>query len=114
MGMFMLKRLVNVFMLVPLGHVQPQPESHQRPSDDQLQRQGVIENDQREQRADEWGQREVSSGSRGAEVTKRQHEHDQAYADTEKASEPPGCEDTPRGKASTQQERQQDVSRASH
>jgi len=69
-------RLVGVFVLMTLGEVQPNADSHQG-SD---QRDGDRPTEQyREQCAEEWGDREVGSGTGGADMThcdEEEHEAD--------------------------------------
>ena len=80
------KRFVQMFVLVPFGEMEPQPESHQQPRESQLERQRLAES-QRDERADKRRQRKVSAGASGPEMTKGQHEKNQADPDHEKSEQ---------------------------
>ena len=72
MAMFMVQRLVRVFMLVPLGKVQPDAHSHQRRCADQREGDRFAEQDHRQGRPKERGRREESASPRRAHMAQAQ------------------------------------------
>lgn len=62
-------RLVFVFMIVPLGQVQPNSDTHESRSQKEDRRGLVTEQGQRDHRPDEGSDREVRSCSRRAEIS---------------------------------------------
>jgi hypothetical protein len=60
-AVFMLKHVVLMLMLVPLDKVQPKPAAHKRSRQKQLERQGLVEQGECENRADEGRQREIGA-----------------------------------------------------
>jgi hypothetical protein len=62
-------RLVRVFVTVPFGQMKPKAKRHKRAGNDQLSRQRLAEQDDRDDRAKERREREVGSGSGAAETT---------------------------------------------
>jgi hypothetical protein len=61
MGMFVLQQFVAVFMIVPLGEMQPQADGHDNTGGSELQPGALAEDHERDQGADERRQREVSA-----------------------------------------------------
>ena len=64
----MLKRFVGMLMLVLLGEVQPHTDSHQPGRYQQLRRQGFIEENDSQCRAEKWRNREICAGTCRTEV----------------------------------------------
>ena len=62
-------RLMGVFVVVPLGQVQPDPRAHQRSGQEECDRRPVGEDHQRDRRPDERGHREVRTRSGGPETS---------------------------------------------
>jgi len=74
------ERFVRMFVLMSFGEMQPKPQSHQQRRESQLGCQRLPET-QGDQRANEWGQREVSASASGPEMTKGKHEKNKADSD---------------------------------
>ena len=63
MTMFVLDRLVRVIVLMAFGQMQPEAKRHQRAGDDELSRERLAQEDDRDERAKERGEREISARS---------------------------------------------------
>lgn len=85
-GVFMFQVFVVMLVFMAFRQVEPQANTHQEPRKRQLQRKRFAEGKDCQQRPDEWRERIVGSGSRGAEVTHGKNEHDQTNANTEKSN----------------------------
>ena len=59
-------RLVNVFMFVALGEVQPDAQSHQASGQQQLNGDGLSQGNNGNYCAEEWSRRKISTSTRGA------------------------------------------------
>src|ERR1700722_1166543 len=60
MAVFVLDRLVRVVVAMVFGHMQPEAKSHQRAGEDELNRERLSEEDDRNDRAEERRKREIS------------------------------------------------------
>ena len=87
MRVLMLDRLVRMLVLVPLGQVEPDAESHQPASGQQLPARLLAEHGNRQQGADKGRCREIGAGACGPEMPQRQDEQDKAGAVAEKADQ---------------------------
>ena len=67
-GMGMLQRLVGVWMLMPLGEMQPESQAHQERGEDERRRYGLTPRHDGNRGPDKWRQREVGAGARGPEL----------------------------------------------
>lgn len=65
---------VLMLVLVRLGEMQPDSAAHEKASHDQLRGYGLVQQEQRRDRTQEWSGGEIGSGSRGAEMTEAHHE----------------------------------------
>lgn len=85
MPVLMLHRFVPMLMLVAFRQVQPEANRHQTPRRQQPNRHRLIEQRQREQRANEGSQRKIGSGACRPEMAQAQHEQGETDPITEKA-----------------------------
>ena len=67
-------RFVNMFMLMALGQVQPNPHCHECTGNDELSRDRLTERDDCGDAAEKGRGREVSTSPRGAEMSQRDDE----------------------------------------
>src|SRR5277367_5943359 len=79
MGVFVLHRLVRVFVFVALGHMEPKTHPHQQSGCNELRRHGFVQQHNSDQRADKGREREVSARAGGAEMPQRQHEENETH-----------------------------------
>ncbi len=84
---FVLDRVVRMFVNVSLGEMQPQSERHKRAGSDQLSCDGLAQQGDRDNRAEEGSQREIGSGPGAAEVAQRQNKQHKTDPDAEKANQ---------------------------
>ena len=87
-GMGVRHSTMGMGMFVPLGDVQPDAERHQRSGGKELDRQRLLEGDDRRRRADERRGREVGAGARGAEMAQRDDEECEAETVADEADQP--------------------------
>lgn len=80
MPVIMLHRFVLVLVLVALRKVQINPQSHQQRCNEELGRDRLREQGDRERRADERRSREIRAGPGAAQRTKRQNKQHQTNA----------------------------------
>jgi hypothetical protein len=78
MGMLVLDWLVDVFMGMPFGQMQPDAERHQQARDDQLRSDRLAQQANRDDRAKERRDREISSSPSAAEMAQRQDKQHEA------------------------------------
>ena len=65
MAVLVLDRLVRVFVAVPFGQMKPDAERHQHAGNDQLRRDRLMDEGNRDDRAKEWREREISASCVG-------------------------------------------------
>ncbi len=82
-----LQRLVGVVVLVPLGEVEPEADSHQAAGGHEAGGQGLGEAQNGQDRADEGGERKIGAGARGAEMAERCHVEGEAEPIAEEADD---------------------------
>lgn len=82
MGMVMFQTLMKVFVVMPLGQMQPKADTHENACKDELESHSLREKHQRQHSSDEWSQGEICSCPRSTQMAKPKHEHHKAYADT--------------------------------
>ena len=82
-SVFVLERLVLMLVAVPFGQMKPEAEGHQHAGNDQLRRHRLVEQDDRDCRAEERREREIGSSPGGAEIAQRQDEQNETDADAE-------------------------------
>ena len=82
-AMLMLQRHMHVVMGVALCQMQPKPKRHQPARQDDLCGQRVVQQTDRQNRADERGEREIGPSPCGSQVAQGQHEQDKADANAE-------------------------------
>lgn len=80
MSVPVLRRLMQMFMGMPLRQVQPNPHGHQRRRNPERDGHRLPERQQGYYGAQERRRGEVGTGARTAQPTQRQHKHDQADA----------------------------------
>src|SRR5258708_33404298 len=78
-SMVVLDRFMLMLVLVSLGQVQPDANSHQSSSDHKLISQTIAQDQKRDQCTDEGRQRKVRTRSCGADMPKRQNEQGEAH-----------------------------------
>ena len=88
MRVAVLQGLMDVFVLMVLGQVQPDPEAHEQAGDQELEGDGLAQKQDGHDGADERRGREVGSGARGAEMAQRHDEERKADAITEETHDP--------------------------
>ena len=88
MRVTVLQGLMDVFVLMILGQVQPDPEAHEQAGDQELEGDGLTEKQDGHDGAHERGGREVGSGARGAEMAQRHDEERKADAITDEIPRP--------------------------
>ena len=103
---FVLDRLVRMFMTVSLGQMKPEAERHKHAGNDQLSRNRLAEQDDRDDRAEERREREIGSGSGAAEMAQRQHKQHETDPDAEKADEQRCARSADRRQAGAEKQRQ--------
>ena len=72
-------RLVNMFMFMALGEMQPNTQAHQSASHKQLNGNGLSESHDSNYRTKEWCGRKISAGTRRTKMPKRDYEKSEAY-----------------------------------
>jgi hypothetical protein len=85
-----LRRLVAMRVLVPLGKMQPHPDTHQNRGNDEEWRRLLAKDDERQQRAHERGRRKVGARASGTEMAERQNEEHQTHAVTQQSENESG------------------------
>src|SRR5262245_26780437 len=80
MPVFMLQRLVRMFVLVPFRQMQIDTEQHEHGCDVELQSKWLGKQEHGQRSADEGRGREVRACPRGSEVAQREHKEDEADA----------------------------------
>ena len=85
--MFVLQRLVPMFVLMPLRQMEPDAESHQCPAQQEPPRNRLVKDGDGDYRADEWSRREIGRGARGPEVSQREDKEHQTQSITEKPNQ---------------------------
>ena len=85
MEVLVLHHLVRVLVFMAFAQVQPHAEAHQYRADHQRYGRRLVEDGERDQRADEWRDGEVGARPRGADVTERDHEQHETQAIAEEA-----------------------------
>ena len=80
MAVLMRHRFVRVLMLMLLGEMEVDAEPHQHPGDRKLQRKGLAQQADRDERAEKWRHSVVSAGSRRANFPQCAHEENKADA----------------------------------
>jgi hypothetical protein len=78
MAVLVLDCLVRVFMGMPFGQMQPDAERHQQARDDQLRSDRLAQEANRDDRAKERREREISPSPRAAEMAQRQDKQHEA------------------------------------
>ena len=78
------KRLVDMFMLVALGEVQPNAQSHQAACEEQLNGNWLAQSNNGNRCAEEWRRRKIRTGTRGAQLSQREDEKCKAHAVSQK------------------------------
>ena len=78
MAVLVLDCLVQVFMGMPFGQMQPDAERHQQTRDDQLRSDRLAQEANRDDRAKERRDREISPGPSGAKMAQRQDKQHEA------------------------------------
>src|ERR1700734_1255974 len=86
MAVLVLDRFVRVVVLMVFGQMQPEAERHQRAGDDQLNRDRLVQEDDRDDRAKERREREIGAGPGAAEMTQSQDKQDETDPDTEESN----------------------------
>lgn len=89
-GMRVLRRLVNMMVLVMLAQVQPHTQAHQHTSQRQLTGKGLLQKCQGRDSAEKGRGREVGAGTRSAEMSQGENKQHEADAITEEADQ--SCE----------------------
>ncbi len=79
--------LVIVQVVMLLGQVEPESESHQARGDQQFCREWLVQDEDSHNGADEGCERKVGSRPRGAEMAQRQDEQREADAVTQKTDD---------------------------
>ena len=85
MGMLVLDRLMRVFMGMPLGQMKPDAERHQHAGEDELWRDRLMDEGDRDDSPKERREREIGAGPGAAEMAQRQDKQHETQAD---AAEP--------------------------
>ena len=78
MGMLVLDRLVCMVMGMPFGQMQPDSGRHQQARNDQLRRDRLAEQANRDHRAKKRREREISPSPSAAEMAQRQDKEHEA------------------------------------
>lgn len=78
MFMLVLQRLVRVPVQVLFGEMQPHAGCHQCAAGQQRRRDRLVQQRDRDQRADERSGREIGTGARSAQAAQRQYEQHEA------------------------------------
>ncbi len=110
--MLVLDRVVRMFVNVSLGEMKPEAERHKHAGGDQLSCDGLAQQGDRDNRAEEGSQREIGSSPGAAEVAQRQDKQHKADPDadkTQRAAPPDGADGRQAG-AEKQREGQVDAS----
>ena len=76
---------MDMIVLVALGQMEPDADAHESRGNEELQGQEIAQQHDGEQGPEERRRREIRSGSSRADMSKRQHEQDQADAIAEQA-----------------------------
>jgi len=82
MAVLVLEFIVNMFMLVSFGKMEPQANCHENAGSDQPQCHCIAEHEDRKRRADEGRHREICTCPGRSEVAKPQHKENDADPDT--------------------------------
>ena len=88
MRVAVLQGLMDVFVLMILGQVQPEPEAHEQAGDQELECDGLAHKQDGHDGSDERCGREIGSRARGAEMAQRHDEERKADAITEETHDP--------------------------
>ena len=96
-SMLVLHRLVNVLVLVALRKMEINANGHEQTGRYQAPCHGLSEHPDCEERSDKWSGRKIRACSRGTQVPKREHEHDDAHAIPENANQRGGTYHIPTG-----------------
>ena len=111
---FVLDHLVRMVMAVSFGQVKPEAERHKHAGAEQLSRHRFAEQHDRDDRAEEWREREISAGSGAAEMAQRQHKQHQTDPDPKHPDEERCARRTGRRQAGAEKQRQSEVHASSH
>jgi hypothetical protein len=76
-----------MFMGMPLDEMKPETERHEGAGDEQLRRDRLAQKQDRDDRAWERREREISAGPRAAEMTQRQHKQHETDADAKESDD---------------------------
>lgn len=84
-AVLVLERVVRMVMDVLLSQMEPDAERHQHAGEDQLQRDRLLKQDNRDDRSEKRREGEISPGPRAAEMAQRQDEKHETQADAAEA-----------------------------
>lgn len=87
MRVFVDERFVFVFVLVVFHEMQVEARRHQSCSSQELWRDRLAKDDDRDDRANEGSSREIGPGAGGPELAEGEHEEDEAHAIAEEAND---------------------------
>lgn len=91
--MVVLQFFMGMVMSVPLGQMKPEADRHEHAGDQKLWRDGFMQQQNRQNRADGRCERKISPGSGRAKMAEAQHEHDEADPDAKEPDNAPcACE----------------------
>ena len=91
MPVFVLDRLVRMVMLVAFGQMQPEAERDRRPGDDQLSRDRLAKERDRNDSSNERREREIGRRPGAAEMTQRPHKQYETNPDAEEPNDQRGA-----------------------
>ena len=91
MPVFVFDRLVRMVMLVAFGQMQPDAERHKRAGDDQLNRDWLAQEHDRDDRSNERREREIGRRPGAAEMTQRPHKQYETNPDAEEPNHQGGA-----------------------
>ncbi len=87
MPVLVIERVMDVRVLVPFDEMQANAESHQERSREQAVCDGLLKDENGENRADERRRRKIGAGAGAAEVTKTTNEEDKRHAIAEESNQ---------------------------
>ena len=105
-------RLMNVFVVMALGKMQIQAETHESRRKYELLRDWLVQHGDRHDGPDKRRQRKVRAGACASEVTQRQNEQNEADADAEKPDGGRNADHRCRRQARAERERQAEIDAA--
>jgi hypothetical protein len=84
---FVLHRLVPMSVFVPFGQMEPETHAHQQTGRNKLHRNGFVQQQNRDCRADEGREGKVSARARCSKMPQRQHEENKAHPHPKEAKD---------------------------